>query len=185
MKAKSISLGGKRFGLYISKEMIARRVRELGREINHDFEGKTLVLLCVLNGSFIFAADLIRSLKIDCEFQTISAKSYGDLMESSGGVEISGLGEGIIGGKDILIVEDIVDTGNTMAALVNFLEKLSPLSINICSLLHKPELLVNEINIKYLGFTIPPRFVVGYGLDCAGKGRQFPDIYALTGSDTK
>lgn len=182
MKGKAIEVGGKAFELYISKEVIARRVGEMGRKINHDFEGRTIVLLCVLNGSFIFAADLIRSLDIDCEFMTISAKSYGGLMESSGEVKVSGFNESNISGKDILIVEDIIDTGNTMDALINYLEKFTPDSINVCSLLLKPGLLEKDIDIDYLGFKIPSKFVVGFGLDYAEKGRQYPDIYALTGN---
>ncbi len=180
MNKRTKDVVGKTFELYLSREVIARRVSELGRKISRDFEGRTVVLLCVLKGSFIFAADLIRCLEIDCEFQTISAKSYGNSMGTSGKVRISGLNENALAGKDVLIVEDIIDTGNTMASLINHLEKFTPKSINICSLLHKPDLLERDININYLGFNIPPKFVVGYGLDYAEKGRQYPDIYALT-----
>ncbi len=155
---------------------IAARVRELGAEITRDLAGTEPQLIGLLKGSFVFFADLARhvDLPLTCEFMGI--KSYGDATESSGVVQITrDLGHSIEG-KDVLIVEDIIDTGLTMQYLLDNFRTRHPRSIRICALLNKPANARVQIPIDYLGFTIPKAFVVGYGLDYAGKYRNLPFI---------
>ncbi len=155
---------------------IAARVRELGDEITRDLRGTEPQLIGILKGSFVFFADLARriDLPVTCEFMGI--KSYGDATESSGVVQITrDLGHSIAG-KDVLIVEDIIDTGLTIAHLMDLLRTRQPASVRVCALLHKPARAKVAIKTDYLGFTIEDRFVVGYGLDFAERYRNLPYI---------
>jgi len=173
-----ITLYNKRFEVFISREAIRQRVEELGRLITQDYEGKDLHIVCVLNGSFMFAADLARSIELEVPFSFIKVSSYAGTMSTGEVDEIIGLAdEGVLEGKDLLLIEDIVDTGNTLLHLQNQLEAYSIRSLQTCSLLFKPAAFKFDFKIKYVGFEIPNDFVVGYGLDYDELGRNYADIY--------
>src|SRR6266566_2442070 len=152
-----------------SAEQIARRVRELGAQIERDYQSKELVLLGVLKGSFLFISDLARAIDLPLSVDFIGLSSYGEATESSGVVKITSDLTRPIEGKHVLIVEDIVDTGLTMRYLLDNLSTRRPSSVKICALLQKPSRLRTRIPIQYLGFTVPDLFVVGYGLDSGEK----------------
>src|SRR5438067_10001894 len=159
-----------------SAEEIANRVRELGARIERDYQGKELVLLGVLKGSYIFISDLARSIDLPLSVDFIGLSSYGEATESSGVVKITSDLSRPIEGKHVLIVEDIIDTGLTMRYLLDNLATRHPASVKICGLLSKPSRLRARIPIQYLGFTLPDLFVVGYGLDAGEKFRNVPFI---------
>jgi len=159
-----------------SAEQIAARVRELGAEITRDYSGRTLVLVCVLKGSFVFAADLARHIDLPLRVDFLGVRSYGEGTESSGVVQITQDLSRPIEHEDVLLVEDIVDTGLTIAHLMDLLRTRAPASVKVCSLLHKPARSRVQVDVHYLGFTIEDRFVVGYGLDMAERYRNLPYI---------
>jgi hypoxanthine phosphoribosyltransferase len=174
----SIRLGDKTFIPYITEEKIRAAVKNVAGQINADLEGKHPLFLVVLNGSFLFAADLVRDVKLECEISFVKLASYAGT-ESSGKIkELVGLNENIAG-RDVIIVEDIVDTGNTIVHIVGQLKQLSPASIRIATLLFKPEAYKKEIPVDYRGLEIPNAFIVGYGLDYNGLGRNLRDIYVI------
>jgi hypoxanthine phosphoribosyltransferase len=160
----------------LSAEQIAARVRELGAAITRDYAGRNLVIVCVLKGSFVFAADLTRAIDLPLRIDFLGVRSYGADTESSGVVQITQDLSRPIEHDDVLLVEDIVDTGLTIAHLVDLLRTRSPSSIEVCALLHKPARARVQVAIDYIGFTIDDRFVVGYGLDCAERYRNLPYI---------
>jgi hypoxanthine phosphoribosyltransferase len=160
----------------ISKEQIAQRVRELGEQIEHDYQNKELVLLGVLKGSFLFISDLARAIDLPLSVDFIGLSSYGEATESSGVVKITSDLSRPIENKHVVIVEDIVDTGLTMRYLLDNLATRLPSSVKLCTLLHKPSRARTKIPIDYLGFQIEDRYVVGYGLDAAEKYRNIPFI---------
>ncbi len=160
----------------LSTEQIAARVRELGAQITKDYEGRRLVLVSVLKGSFIFTADLARAIDSQLRIEFLGVRSYGEGTSTSGVVQITQDLSRPIEGEDVLIVEDIVDTGLTIAHLLELFHTRHPASIKVCSLLHKPARTKIEVPIDYLGFTIEDRFVVGYGLDWAERYRNLPFI---------
>lgn len=164
----------------ISSEAIADRVAEMGAQIRSDYHGRELTVLGVLNGSFIFMADLVRAISgpVRCDFLGLS--SYGSATESSGVVAITKDLSGPVEGRDLLIIEDIIDTGLTMAYLLENLRTRRPASVRIASLLSKPARRKVEVPVDYLGFTIEDRFVVGYGLDHDGLYRNLPFIGVVT-----
>jgi len=168
----------KNFEIFISEKEIRLAVLRLADTINFDYSGKELVLIVILKGAFIFAADLIRLLQFHSRIELLSAKSYGKEMTSSGIVELS-IPDLDIEGKHVLIIEDIVDTGLTLLSITTALEQHSPLSIEITTLISKPIMRKVDIKVKYIGIEIPPVFIVGYGLDYAEYGRNLPDIYAI------
>ncbi len=157
-------------------EQIAARVRQLGLQIERDYEGKELVLLGVLKGSFLFISDLARSIDLPLSVDFIGLSSYGEATESSGVVKITSDLSRPIEGKHVLVIEDIVDTGLTMRYLLDNLATRHPASVKLCALLNKPSRMRAKIPIDYLGFQIEDRFVVGYGLDAAEKYRNVPFI---------
>lgn len=168
------------FRLLISEEDIRHRVRELGREISSRYHGRRPLFLAVLNGAFIFAADLMRACTIDCEVSFIRLRSYQGT-ESTGEVtERMGLEEHVEG-RPVILVEDIIDSGRTLATFLPRLRALNPASIEIAALLVKPDAIRHELPIDYAGFHIEPHFVIGYGLDYDGIGRNWPAIYQLAG----
>ncbi len=173
-----IKVHDKSFDIYLSSETIQQRVKELADQINTDYAGKRPLFIAILNGSFMFAADLFKNLTSEAEICFIKLASYKG-MKSSGNVVTSiGLEDDLFG-KEVIIVEDIVDTGKT---LHNFLPKLShqqPKSLRIATLLHKSEATVFPLHPDYVGFVIPDKFVVGYGLDYDGLGRNLKEIYQL------
>ncbi len=159
-----------------TSEQIDARVRELGLQIERDYQHKELVLLGVLKGSYVFTADLARAIDLPLTIDFIGLSSYGDETETSGIVKISSDLTKPIEGKHVLIVEDIVDTGLTMRYLLDNLATRHPASVKLCTLLHKPARARTKIPIDYLGFQIEDRFVVGYGLDAAERYRNVPFI---------
>jgi hypoxanthine phosphoribosyltransferase len=160
----------------LSADRIARRTRELGAEIARDYAGCRLVLVPVLKGSFVFAADLARAIEAPLRIDFLGVRSYGAGTESSGVVQITHDLARPIEGDDVLLVEDIVDTGLTVAHLVSLLRTRGPTSVRVCALLHKPSRVRVEAAIDYLGFTIEDHFVVGYGLDYDERHRNLPYI---------
>lgn len=169
----------------VSKEAISAKVKEFGRQISQDYEGKELVLIGVLKGGFVFLADLVREITIPCVIDFISVSSYGSSTISSGTVKITKDLDTDIEGKHVVIVEDLVDTGLTLDYLVTLLATRKPADIKTCALLDKPT--KRKINIKadYSGIEIPDMFVVGYGLDYAGKYRNLPEVHTINTSLTQ
>lgn len=165
-----------RIHVMISEEQIRDRVKELGAQISAEYKDRPLVLVCVLKGSFVFAADLARSIDLPLRVDFLGVRSYGEGTESSGVVQITQDLSRPIAGEDILFVEDIVDTGLTLAYLKDLFRTRQPRSVKVCSLLHKPARARVEVKIDYLGFTIEDKFVVGYGLDVAERYRNLPFI---------
>jgi hypoxanthine phosphoribosyltransferase len=165
-----------RIATMLTSEQIAARVRELGAKITEDYAGRNLVLVCVLKGSFVFASDLARTIDLPLRIDFLGTRSYGEGTESSGVVQITQDLSRPIEHEDVLIVEDIVDTGLTIAHLIDLLRTRAPSSVKVCALLHKPARAKVEVRIDYLGFTIEDRFVVGYGLDFAERYRNLPYI---------
>ena len=162
-----------------SAEELLRRVRELGAQITRDYQGKELVLVGVLKGSFCFLADLARAIDLEVQVEFLGLASYGDATSSSGVVQITADLTKPIEGKHVLVVEDIVDTGLTMDYLLDNLSTRHPASVKLCALLHKPSRAKKPIAIDYLGFTVPDLFVVGYGIDYAQRHRNLPYIGAV------
>jgi hypoxanthine phosphoribosyltransferase len=163
----------------IARDRIAQRVAELGELITHDYQGKQPILLCVLKGSFVFVADLARAIDLPVRVEFLGVRSYGDATTSTGEVEVTHDLTRPIQGEDVLIVEDIVDTGTTSAFLRQQLATRHPNSLKLCGLLHKPSRALMQVTIDYTGFTIDDHFVVGYGLDAAQQYRNLPDICIL------
>ena len=155
---------------------IQQRVAELGAQITRDYKDGALVLVCVLKGSFVFAADLMRAIDLPLRIDFLGVRSYGEGTESSGVVQITQDLSRPIEHEDVVLVEDIVDTGLTIAHLMDLLRTRNPRSVKVCSLLHKPSRARIEVKVDYLGFTIEDKFVVGYGLDFAEKHRNLPFI---------
>ena len=163
----------------ISEEEIAFRIEELARAIENDYIGEELILLCVLKGSFIFCSDLMRKIQAPLKVEFVSVSSYGDSMSSSGNVRFDLDITTNIEGKNVLIVEDIVDTGLTLKVLKSRLMARNPKTLKLASLLYKPARNDHKTQIDYLGFEIEDKFVVGYGLDYAGRYREIPYIGVL------
>jgi hypoxanthine phosphoribosyltransferase len=164
------------FRTLISAEDIQRRVRELGAQISNDYANEKVVLVCVLKGSFVFTADLARAIDGNVSVEFLGVRSYGDETESSGVVQITQDLTRSIEDEHVIVVEDIVDTGLTIAHLLDLFRTRKPASVKVCALLHKPARTKIEVPIDYLGFTIEDKFVVGYGLDWAQRYRHLPFI---------
>ena len=169
----------KTFEPYLSKAEIQRQIDRLADELTLEYAGKNPLFVAVLNGSFMFASDLFKAIKFNAEICFIKLASYKGT-KSSGQV-VSAIGLDIsLKDRHVIILEDIVDTGRTLTHFLPELENQQPLSLKLCVLLHKPEATVFPVQIDYIGFSIPNRFVVGYGLDYDGYGRNIPEIYQLT-----
>jgi hypoxanthine phosphoribosyltransferase len=177
--AKEIQVNGETFEILIDEQSIQKRVTELGDEISNDYKGKIPIFIGVLNGSVIFFADLIRNISIDCEVDFLKLSSYGDSKISSGNVKLIKELNADIKGRDVIIVEDIVDTGLSIVYMRGLIQSQNPSSIKIVTLLHKPEATKYDIKLDYIGFKIPNKFVIGYGLDHTQKYRNLRSIYAL------
>lgn len=176
---KKIQIKDKTFEPYLSKGQLEQRIQELGAQIGADFEGEELVLLGVLNGSFLFLADLVRAIPLPLACEFIKIASYSG-MESTGKVtETIGIPTSIAG-KSVVLVEDIVDTGRSMAYLLEQLGNFHPKRVAIATLLFKKEAFSFNYPLDYVGFEIPNKFVVGFGLDYDGAGRNYPEIYQLS-----
>lgn len=167
---------GMTFAVLIDEEQIAARVREMGAEISRDYADKKVALVAVLKGSFIFLADLVRTLDSTCTVDFLVVSSYGSETRSTGVVQITSDLTAPVEDRHVLLVEDIVDTGLTMQYLLENLETRKPASLKVCTLLHKPARTQVEVPIHYKGFTIEDHFVVGYGLDYAQTMRNLPFI---------
>jgi hypoxanthine phosphoribosyltransferase len=163
----------------VSQEDLERRVRELGAEISRDYAGKELFLVGVLKGAVFFLSDLMRCIEVPCEVDFMAVASYGSSTDSSGVVRILKDLDATIEGKDVLIVEDIIDSGLTLSYLLRTLKAREPRSLEVCALLTKPERREVDLPIRYTGFEIPNRFVIGYGLDHAERYRNLPYVAVL------
>jgi hypoxanthine phosphoribosyltransferase len=163
----------------VSQEDLERRVRELGVEISRDYAGKELFLVGVLKGAVFFLSDLMRALEVPCEVDFMAVASYGSSTDSSGVVRILKDLDATIEGKDVLIVEDIIDSGLTLSYLLRTLRAREPRSLEVCALLTKPERREVDLPIRYTGFEIPNKFVIGYGLDHAERYRNLPYVAVL------
>ena len=167
----------------IPESEIKARIAELGRQINEHYQnsGSEMVLVGLLRGSFMFMADLCREVQVPHEVDFMTASSYGSGMSTTRDVKILKDLDEDIRGKDVLIVEDIIDSGNTLSYLIEILKKRGPKSLRLCTLLDKPERRVKDVKVDYVGFNIPDEFVVGYGLDYAQKYRNLPYIGVVEG----
>ena len=174
----SIQLHDKVFDPFLTKEQIDDRINSLAEQLNTDYAGKQPLFIAILNGSFIFASDLFKKLRIDAEICFIKLASYKGSKSTGHVVTAIGLDNEIFG-RDVVIIEDIVDTGKTLTEFLPQLHHQQPASLRIVALLHKADATAYPITIDYLGFTIPDKFVVGYGLDYNGLGRNIPEIYKL------
>lgn len=176
---KQITVDGLTFVPYITSEQIARQVKRVASEIRNDLEGASPIFICVLNGAFMFAADLYREIGINNSVITFVKYSSYEGTQSTGKVkEVIGLKEDI-SGRDVVIIEDIVDTGLTAVKMIEDLRSRNPRSIRFATLLHKPESCKTGFRPDYVAFSIPPKFIIGYGLDLDGKVRNLPDIYVI------
>jgi len=165
--------------ILVQPDDLSRRVRELGSQISKDYEGLDLLLVGVLKGAVFFLSDLMRHIEVPCEVDFMAVASYGSATDSSGVVRILKDLDVALEGRHVLIIEDIVDSGLTLQYLLRSLAARGPASIEVCALLTKPERLKVEIEPRYVGFRIPNRFVVGYGLDHAERYRNLPYVAAL------
>ncbi len=178
-KELKMKIRGRRAEILIKEEEIKNKVRELGKKISEDFKGKEILVVGILKGSFIFMADLVREIKGKVYIDFMQVSSYNTSMESSGEVIfVKDLTQNI-DGKNLLIVDDIIDTGRTLKALVEALKQRNPSSLKTCVLLDKKERREVDFEADYVGFVIPDRFVIGYGLDWAEEGRNLKDIYCI------
>lgn len=175
---KLVRLSDKTFRLYKSESEILGAVRGIAQKLNDDYLGKRPLLIPILNGSFIFAADLLKELKLDCEVTFIKTQSYSGTSSTGELKTLIGLGESVEG-RHIIILEDIVDSGLTLARILPELQAQNPASLKVASLLFKPLALKADITIDYVGMEIPNEFIVGYGLDYDGLGRNLRDIYQV------
>jgi hypoxanthine phosphoribosyltransferase len=169
--------------ILVQPDELTHRVRELAAEISSDYSGRDLLLIGVLKGAVFFLSDLMRHLEIDCEVDFMAVSSYGSSTDSSGIVRILKDLDAPIAGRDVLIVEDIVDSGLTLSYLFRMLRARNPATLEVCALLTKPERREVDLPIRYVGFEIPNRFAIGYGLDHAERFRNLPYVAVLEGEN--
>jgi hypoxanthine phosphoribosyltransferase len=175
----TVSYRGDRFRRYLDADTIQARVAEMGQQIAMDYADTTPILVSVLNGAFMFTADLMRAIDTDCEIDFIKLSSYGAAKVSSGDVSELKSVDAPLEDRDVIIVEDIVDTGLTMEFMKERLREYNPASLRVATLLHKPEATEPDLTLDYVGFQIPDLFVIGYGLDYGQLARNLADIYIL------
>ena len=173
-----IKLHDKVFDTYLSEHEIQEKIRAIAEQLNRDYEGRRPLFIAILNGAFMFAADLFKYVTIDAEICFIKLASYRGMKSSGNVITAIGLDQDLFG-RDVIIVEDIVDTGKTLSEFLPKLDHQQPKSLKIAALLHKPEATQYPLQIDYVGFSIPNKFVVGYGLDYDGLGRNLKEIYQL------
>lgn len=162
--------------MLVTEEEVDRKIEEIGKQISEDYAGKEVHLICVLKGGVFFMCELAKRITVPVSMDFMCISSYGNEKQSSGIVRIVKDLDDALEGKDVIIVEDIIDSGRTLSYLVDILEKRNPNSITLCTLLDKPERRVVDVDVKYVGFRIPDEFVVGYGLDYQQKYRNLPYI---------
>ena len=180
-KPQSVTCNNEVFKVYLTEEEVQERVAELGQELSEQYEGKNPIFIGVLNGAYIFLSDLMRHVRIPCEVDFLKLSSYGDEKVSSGEVTDLKDIDADIEGRNVILVEDIVDTGLSMKYIVDKLERKNPATIATVTLLHKTEATHHDVQLDYVGFRIPTLFVLGYGLDYAQEGRNLAQIYILDG----
>jgi len=173
---QTITLSDRSFRLYITESEIQQAIKEIAEQINVDYKDKTPLIIPVLNGSFMFASDLVKQLNCQCEISFIKASSYQGTSSSGDLQTLIGINENI-SGRDIILLEDIVDTGHTLSKIIPTIKELNPASIRVATLLFKPAALKAEIETDYIGIEIANKFIVGYGLDYNGLGRNLKEIY--------
>lgn len=178
MPSPTVSFHDKSFSLYLPESQLLQEINRLAAQINLDYAGKNPLFIAILNGSFMFASDLLKAVSIPCEISFVKVASYENTASTGNVKEVLGLKENIAG-RHLILLEDIVDTGNTIAALLQNFGAQNPASIEVASLLQKPECLEHPLNIKYVGHSISNDFVIGYGLDYNGLGRNLKDIYKV------
>ncbi len=174
----TVKIKDKSFRISIHEAEIKRRVKALAEQMSKDLEGKNPIFLAVLNGAFIFAADLLREMTIPCEISFVKLASYQGTTSTGKVKEVFGVNENL-SGRTVVIVEDIVESGQTMKQMIESLGTRNPTSVHICSLFFKPEKLKEELTLDYVAFSIPDDFIVGYGLDYDGLGRELKDVYTI------
>jgi len=167
---------GEKINVMISEADVDARIRQLGEQISKDYEGKQVHLICILKGSVYFTCELAKRISVPVTMDFMSVSSYGDGTSSSGIVKIAKDLDETIEGKNVIVIEDIIDSGRTLSYLLEILQKRNPSSMKLCTLLDKPDRRVKQVNVDYVGFEIPDEFVVGYGLDYAQKYRNLPYI---------
>jgi len=177
-----IQVNGKKFQPYLTAAEIDKQIKRLASEINKDYNGKRPLFIAILNGSFMFASDLFKELTIDAEICFIKLASYKGTRSTGHVITSIGLDESLKD-KHVVIIEDIVDTGKTLSEFMPQLTDHQPASLKIAALLHKPDALVHPLTIDYLGFSVPNKFLLGYGLDFDGLGRNLKEIYQLIAED--
>jgi hypoxanthine phosphoribosyltransferase len=175
---QTVKLGDKTFQKYIEEAKIQEAVKRIGEQINQDYEGKCPLIIPVLNGSFMFAADLVKQLTCLCEVSFIKASSYRGTNSSGELTSLIGINEDI-SGRDIILLEDIIDSGHTLSKIIPLFKELKPASIKVVTLLFKPAALKANMQIDYIGIEIPNEFIIGYGLDYNGLGRNLKEIYQV------
>lgn len=175
---KEVTYNGLTFEPYIESNRIQARIQELAAQLTDEYRGRRPLMLCVLNGAFPFASELFMNMETDCEISFIRLKSYCGTCAAGPVKEVMGLAENIEG-RPVVVIEDIIDTGNTIKMLIEHLEAQKPESVKVATLLFKPESLVVDVNPDYVGFSIGPKFIIGYGLDIDGQARNLRDIYVL------
>lgn len=174
----TVKIKDKSFRVSIPETEIKQRVKALAEQMSKDLEGKNPIFLGVLNGSFIFAADLMREMTIPCEISFVKLASYQGTTSTGKVREVLGINENL-SGRTVVIVEDIVESGQTMKQMIESLGTRNPESVRICTLFFKPEKLKEDLNLDYVAFRIPDDFIVGYGLDYDGLGRELKDVYTI------
>lgn len=179
LNKKSLKINGDHFVVMLSERRIKAKVKELARTISKDYKGTVPVFIGILNGSFIFFSDLIREVSIDCEIDFLKLSSYGDAKISSGNVRLLKDLNCQVEGRDIIIVEDIIDSGLSMEYIRDLILHQNPKSFRVVTLLYKKDAVKTQMKIDYIGFSIPKDFVIGYGLDYAQKLRHLKAIYRL------
>lgn len=168
----------KPFNIFLSSEEINKAVEKVANRMNTDFKGQSPLFLIVLNGAFMFASDLMKKITIGCELSFVKVSSYEGTSSTSNLKQLIGLVEDVKG-RTIVIIEDIIDTGITMEGILNYLKPMGPREIKIATLLYKPDAFTKTFKIDYVGTEVPNKFLVGYGLDYDGEGRNLQDIYIL------
>jgi len=177
-KPKRVTVHDKVFEIYLPSEKIQEAISVIAEKINKDIKGKNPLFLVVLNGAFMFAADLLKHITTDCQVSFVKLSSYVGTTTTQTVRELIGLDE-VLRGRTVVIVEDIIDTGITMSETINKLQKLEATEVKLATLLFKPGAFQKNFNIDYIGLEIPNDFIVGYGLDYDGHGRNLPDIYKI------
>lgn len=174
----TIKVLDKKFEKFLSEEEILAQVKRVAGEINRDYKGKNPLFLCVLNGSFMFASDLMKEIDLDCSIHFVKLASYEGVVSTGKVREVIGINQSLKA-RDVIVIEDIVDTGVTMEHMLETLGTREPNSIQVCTLLCKPGKMKVKLDLKYVAMNIPDDFIVGYGLDYDGYGRNYRDIYKV------